>query len=729
MDKGLTHFMRGRVRLALLLVVCMVAIVAVPAFAHAAAFSAEYPAPTATLHGQPAVVSVDVAGAAVNPKTATITVNGHTYNAFVSVASASGSWTSTEVLVGTVYKTQWVWGATGAGSTTVSCYPSTLPTGTTINVVMNAADNTVPNAPVALTDSWSFTIAVNGTPVTPPAGSVYNNAICTTYCHTVGGTAIGVTGNHAKDYVNDNAMGPDCYSCHQGAAAPVHGVPTSASMVGNHLTVQSEIAANSAGCVSCHGSDLLSVATKNADGTYTVPAVGGATEHQGCSCHEYHEASGKMACEGCHVKPMDPTAAYPYHVGAHDALQAGIGGTKSSACVTCHGSDLLNVAAGPMTQGAHANCVCHAQGVATSATTECVSCHTGGDAAHGFANGLTHGGGGWIAASGHNTTTYNGFGGLSKFDGSQGVTLQDTSGATVLSTWATPTVNVFNPSAKDAQGNALGWNSIVTCQDCHTGLNAAGPHGAAQNWGIDPNYPAPYNMAVNSHATESGMAERSGTPTFTATQVSGPMADLTGFGNGANTASYRDSKLAAAGLADASNAGTANAVICAKCHKLFDFDNAYTAGNYTAGSHGYGYVNATGIGNASNTAHSSHHWDLNNGAADCVSCHVGLPHGWMRPRLLVNSYNGPYTVTVAGVDTTATSVADPPPYLDSSARLMTPTTGTNLIPRGMGPLSTVDQHTLVNGGATWTEADCLACAGSGASGLEHTGDAKDAKLK
>jgi hypothetical protein len=117
-----------------------------------------------------------------------------------------------------------------------------------------------------------------------------------------------------------------------------------------------------------------------------------------------------------------------------------------------------------------------------------------------------------------------------------------------------------------------------------------------------------------------------------------------------------------------------------------------------------------------------------------------MPHGWVRPRLLVNSYNGTYTVNavVAGVATTetATSVADLAPYLDPNARLMSPTSGPNLTARGMGPLSSTDQHTLSAGtnttnpgaGALWTESDCIACASG--SGLEHTGVPTDyLKLK
>jgi len=94
----------------------------------------------------------------------------------------------------------------------------------------------------------------------------------------------------------------------------------------------------------------------------------------------------------------------------------------------------------------------------------------------------------------------------------------------------------------------------------------------------------------------------------------------------------------------------------------------------------------------------------------------------------VNSYDGTYTVVSSGTTTTATSVKDPAPYLDPSARLMVPTSGPNLSARGMGPLSASDAHTLSNGGALWSESNCIACASG--SGLEHTGVPTDAaKLK
>jgi hypothetical protein len=516
------------------------------------------------------------------------------------------------------------------------------------------------------------------------------------------------------------AGGATCESCHD--YATIH---NAANMATGHTVSGSCFAST------CHGTNVATMHTIDFRGTgkATIP---------GCfACH----APGKTPstdCQTCHSDITSPHNYVAAHAGATASYTVNVTAmlsTNSSACVACHGNDLTAVlpAGNPDTGvSEHKGCSCHAyaeagqnNGLLPAGKVGCQNCH-------GTAQYSAHGFGAKNIASGHNTTTFGTIGGKSKFDGSQGVTLKDTTGNSVVTTWGLPTVNVFNPNAKDSSGQAMGWTSVITCQDCHTGLNLAGPHGASDNFGIDPNYPYPYDMAVNSHYSQSGMAARVDTTTFSSTALS--VNPRTPAFTGSLSTTAIPAAYAAAGLADASglNNGVANnkyAVICAKCHKLFDFDNAYTVGNYSAGAHGFAFVNATGIGNDSNTAHSSHHWDLNNGAADCVSCHIAVPHGWTRPRLLVNSYDGTYTVVSNGTTTTATSVKDPAPYLDPLARLMKPTSGSNLSARGMGPLSAADQHTLIGGGAFWTEANCIGCAGSGPSGLEHSGEDGAAKLK
>jgi hypothetical protein len=272
----------------------------------------------------------------------------------------------------------------------------------------------------------------------------------------------------------------------------------------------------------------------------------------------------------------------------------------------------------------------------------------------------------------------------------------------------------------------VGWNSVITCQDCHTGLNAAGPHGASDNWGIDTNYPYPYADAVNSHLFMSGIAAR------TTTDVANPGL------SGSNTGAYPTTSTptnwtgtvaveAAHGLVDGGQAGTSYAVICSKCHKLFDYNSA-SQGVVAANSltHGPVWAVNTGVNNDSNDAHASHHWDLNNGAADCTNCHVAIPHGWIRPRLLVNGVGTPTTIA-SHAGTATYTVTVPTTHVVTWTSDLYPFwqgRGVGASHLGMGPLSASDNHTLnATGGAPWTESNCIACG-------QHTGVTTDVgKLK
>lgn len=106
----------------------------------------------------------------------------------------------------------------------------------------------------------------------------------------------------------------------------------------------------------------------------------------------------------------------------------------------------------------------------------------------------------------------------------------------------------------------------------------------------------------------------------------------------------------------------ATTIICAKCHDL--------------------YAEATGTW--SNTAHAtSQHFVTHTRPKLCVDCHVRIPHGWSRPRLLG-------------------STADPLPY--RSGRLIA---------------MSVTSHTRSAGGTTvWACTDCKATAGGQHTKLE-----------
>lgn len=121
-----------------------------------------------------------------------------------------------------------------------------------------------------------------------------------------------------------------------------------------------------------------------------------------------------------------------------------------------------------------------------------------------------------------------------------------------------------------------GWtaDSMFTCTGCHTNstADAKGPHGSNAQWIIDPAYGRNWETVGLYDAGTYGMGYVSGTGT-----------------------------------------GDATDVICAKCHDLNGADNASWASNVHGGS-------------SHAITHTDHKY--------CVNCHIKIPHGWMRPRLL-----------------------------------------------------------------------------------------------
>lgn len=121
-----------------------------------------------------------------------------------------------------------------------------------------------------------------------------------------------------------------------------------------------------------------------------------------------------------------------------------------------------------------------------------------------------------------------------------------------------------------------GWttSSVMTCADCHSYSGATGPHGATMKVNVDPAYPNPYRVTT-----------------------------------GLETSTAQLSKSSPTGMS-MTKSGTARAgVICEKCHDLYNGSSW------------------------SNVAHAEHD-DRGAEGAYCNQCHIGIPHGWSRPRLL-----------------------------------------------------------------------------------------------
>ena len=449
-------------------------------------------------------------------------------------------------------------------------------------------------------------------------------------------------------------------------------------------------------------------------------------------------------------------------------------GALSSACTTCHRDNLATVHANAEFGG----CGCHtasfltarmAAFMAPGATpAECVSCHAGTHAAHAFGDSI----------SGHSTTTYGKKGVYTKFDGSQGVTLKDSEGDTVTTDWDFPSVNVFwaatDTAAPATAIKGLTKDSVVSCQDCHVGLNTvAGPHGAAEQFGIDPNYDYPFKYAIvggpagavsatdgSLNYTAPGQTPKPGrfaaaTPT---TSTAGIPASASGIkariaanlGTVAapiksvnpadlmitNYENYPDYK-GAEYIADATSGQYA--VICAKCHDLYNWTSKPTTTSVDQGWGNAGPDNYEGMhgAHAGGTSRNGNDVGRIDGRSDCVNCHVAVPHAWRQPRLLVNGYTGPIMLGggwIGGVlvppTTSIASVADPFPYFQG--RGMPLFAGANVVAPapavspGNGPNDAKDDHAAnAYGKPVWEEAACVSCSGSSTSvgwaGLEHRG--------
>jgi len=481
-----------------------------------------------------------------------------------------------------------------------------------------------------------------------------------------------------------------------------------------------------------------------------------------------HPRSDPGKVLSCEQVPRVSSIITPHdYVSAHARVQPLLA-ANSTACVACHGSDVQNVLpAGNSVTGVieHNGCSCQAYFEARNKTA-CKGCHNGAHAPHGFVNGVSRGEG-WVAASGHTTANFGAIGAKTKSDGTQGITLMweseftsatpnaaystalgvtsATTGTTgaVKTNWEFPTVNTFwsttDTVAPATAIKGLTKTSVVACQDCHNGLNAAGPHGAAQNWGTDPDYPGDYSYAMLTKwvvTNPSGIRVASTLDTISVSATSGLIT------SDVQHPALVGTVPAYSGGSATSNGPTSRAVICAKCHDLEKGNSGTTFGTVQLPYIGNGLlgttqdaqtttntglINTSWVG-ASNTAHASHHQDIGtmnvDGSPQCVNCHIAIPHGWKMPRLLVDTDvdEAPYVsantlgttrTNSTGEQNTGVGAAGPPDTigLPNPAGVAHP--GFN--GQGMQSLSAVDQHALVNGAAIWAEPTCQACG-------DHSGE-------
>jgi len=487
-------------------------------------------------------------------------------------------------------------------------------------------------------------------------------------CSVAGGCHPTPFGTNVTVIHADTPTGLDCRSCHDGTPP---------------LTTD---------CFSCHGG------SHTAPATVALHAVSG-----GCftsACHHWGDVSlihtkgdQKPGCIACHNG--DPLTTNCGTAGCHSAAEAphdtvtphtfthaSAAGTQSTTCADCHGTDLPTV---------HTNlgCFCHTGALFDLSTTmqpllaageaECVDCHTGPYAAHGFAGSF----------GGHNTNTY-GTRSFSKWDGSQGVVVKDSAGTTITQEWPLPPSGVFwsdsiglgdpaysvNPTDAPAVALAnkgftgdpttminktVGWGSVISCSDCHTGVGSSmGPQGAnAGQIGLDPNFPDDWTKAEITSFDPTGMrsiATTAGSPNPYYRKIgskvwppegsSGQSTRGNVWKNGSNVGT---ATIDEGGFYDTttspSNGYSAGVItgrfICMKCHKL---TNSFQGLGIEGNGRGFRSNNFNYMG-FSNEAHMEHHADMITGQANCVSCHIAIPHGWKRPRLLVyESDPAPYKV-------------------------------------------------------------------------------------
>lgn len=459
-----------------------------------------------------------------------------------------------------------------------------------------------------------------------------------------------------------------CDLCHMNPAVSTAGKARSCSSCHVLHGDVDHTAKASAGCVACHETGDLLVLHKRPDGTadcaecHAAPAgrIAWATATMDCgSCHAAltpvdpnhypptpHQASGETACAQCHYKDMkaehfiSTVAPTVTCVSCHELKVDALPATWNKTCGTCHSvkhadqkAKHVSSSAGCGGAGCHdvgnvevvhetlpdGGCgACHKSVSARATTTNCTAsgCHASVGANHREA---------------HNATAVIDAG----CKGCHFTYIDDEHAALGL------TCNTCHKSTVPAVRNAITANDL-RCRTCHPTMHAA------QDYEFNPKMAGGHRVSASLPGMQSSFVVNGSTYTMSVPSASSFLK--TGWTtssivpcNGCHSYSGATGPHGAtmkvnidpayptnwktAYLTSGTLGMSSNTIICAKCHDL----------------------NGTGSSFSNNVHADGDHQHPSDG--QCAKCHVQVPHGWGRPRLLGSVADpAPYATLPTGLD-------------------------------------------------------------------------------
>lgn len=450
--------------------------------------------------------------------------------------------------------------------------------------------------------------------------------------------------NSSPTRINWSTASADCSTCHtvHGDVNVIHQAPGSGECTACHETADVRTI-HTGGCATCHN------ATVNTSGTAACANAGchatlsppSPTKHYvaaphlaneaGCTnCHSmdmksehFKTSSGPVSCVQCHENKVDSfTSAWDKtctacHTNRHSDQQVKHRSTNTS----CGGSSCHNINdASDIHKGVQGGgcSVCHQSATASASTTDCsaAGCHAGTGTNHheahdgNTANGAgcegchfrylddEHAALGLTCATCHSSTSTVVRAAITNRDrrclschsdsphnarqaaefGAGNASMHRVTAnlpgmrSSFLVNGATYTMSL--PAASTFLRTGYTYDTMVSCASCHTYSGATGPHGATMRVNIDPAYPRTFKVTGAGQSSTAQLSANSST-----------------------------------GMSMSKNGSAVAGVICEKCHDLL---NGSTW---------------------SNVAHKEHD-DRGSDGAYCNQCHVAVPHGWGRPRLI-----------------------------------------------------------------------------------------------